>query len=164
MSNQGWIGVDLDRTLAAYNTWRGADTIGEPIPQMVKRVKKWIGQGEDVRIFTARIWPIAYFGRADNGTRIIDTIGTRNAGVARLCEATTAGEAIEEWCLEHIGVRLPVTCVKDFSMVELWDDRAVQIIPNTGIAIQDQLAAIIKLAPEEKVILAFVELSIGVNQ
>jgi hypothetical protein len=40
--------------------------------------------------------------------------------------------AIGDWCEEHIGVRLPITCTKDYGMVELWDDRAVQVIPNTG--------------------------------
>lgn len=39
---------------------------------------------------------------------------------------------IERWCLEHIGIVLPVTNVKDYGMIELWDDRAVQVIPNTG--------------------------------
>jgi hypothetical protein len=27
---------------------------------------------------------------------------------------------------------LPVTCEKDMAMVEFWDDKAVQVIPNTG--------------------------------
>lgn len=28
----GWIGVDLDGTLAIYDVWRGANHIGEPVP------------------------------------------------------------------------------------------------------------------------------------
>ena len=32
----------------------------------------------------------------------------------------------------HFGVVLPVTNVKDWHMLELWDDRAVQVEPNTG--------------------------------
>jgi len=40
---------------------------------------------------------------------------------------------------EHIGVDLPVTREKDMAMIALYDDRCVQIIPNTGIAIQDQI-------------------------
>ncbi len=39
---------------------------------------------------------------------------------------------IQAWCLEHVGEVLPVTPAKDYDMVELWDDRAVQVIPNTG--------------------------------
>lgn len=41
-------------------------------------------------------------------------------------------EMIESWCVEHIGHKLPITNVKDYGMIELWDDRAVQVIPNTG--------------------------------
>ncbi len=39
---------------------------------------------------------------------------------------------IEQWCLKHFGKTLPVTNIKDFAMIELWDDRAIQVIPNTG--------------------------------
>ena len=39
---------------------------------------------------------------------------------------------IQAWCLEHVGEVLPVTPAKDYDRVELWDDRAVQVIPNTG--------------------------------
>ena len=27
-------------------------------------------------------------------------------------------------------------CFKDLGMIELWDDRCVQVIPNTGVALQ----------------------------
>jgi hypothetical protein len=37
-----------------------------------------------------------------------------------------------DW-LESVGLpRLPVTNVKDFSLIELWDDRCVRVEPNTG--------------------------------
>ena len=111
----GWIGVDLDGTLAEYTGWKGADHIGAPVPAMVERVKSWLAEGKDVRIFTARVW----FPR--NG-----------CGAERWDEATAAHFAIERWCREHIGRSLPITCEKDYGMVELWDDRAVQVIPNTG--------------------------------
>jgi hypothetical protein len=50
----GWIGVDLDGTLAHYDHYRGEEFVGEPIDPMVKRVRKWIAEGKDVRLFTAR--------------------------------------------------------------------------------------------------------------
>ena len=50
----GWIGVDLDGTLAKYDHFRGEDHVGEPVEPMVKRVRKWINEGRDVRLFTAR--------------------------------------------------------------------------------------------------------------
>ena len=51
---EGWIGVDLDGTLAHYDEYRGDDHVGEPIMPMVERVRKMLDEGKDVRIFTAR--------------------------------------------------------------------------------------------------------------
>jgi len=51
---EGWIGVDLDGTMAHYDEFRGDDHVGEPIQPMVEQVRKWIAEGRDVRIFTAR--------------------------------------------------------------------------------------------------------------
>jgi hypothetical protein len=106
----GWIGVDLDGTLAQYDTWRGADHVGAPVLPMLDRVKAWLAAGRDVRIFTARV------------------AGLRHDDY----EALRSKDAIDAWCLEHVGQRLRVTNEKDYGMVELWDDRAVQVIPNTG--------------------------------
>ena len=39
---------------------------------------------------------------------------------------------IQDWTEKHIGHRLPVTCEKDYGMIELWDDRAVRVIHNKG--------------------------------
>lgn len=107
----GWIGVDLDGTLAHYDGWKGATHIGEPIPAMVARVKRWLADGLEVRIFTARIAILPNKPASD---------------------ALDAREAIYTWCMKHVGAILPITCIKDFAMTELWDDRAVQVIPNTG--------------------------------
>jgi hypothetical protein len=105
----GWIGVDLDGTLAVYNGWMGPEHIGEPIPAMADRVREWLEQGRDVRIFTAR------------------ASGPRSGLESQLVLAS-----IDEWCKKHFGRTLPVTCTKDYGMIELWDDRAVQVEPNTG--------------------------------
>lgn len=51
---KGWVGVDLDGTLAHYDEYRGDDHVGEPIEPMVRRVRQMIDEGRDVRIFTAR--------------------------------------------------------------------------------------------------------------
>ena len=104
---QGWIGVDLDGTLAHFEEWEGIAHIGPPVPLMVQRVRRWLDQGIEVRIFTARVGgPIE--------------------------AATLARPHIERWCLEHIGEILPITATKDFGMYELWDDRVVQVERNTG--------------------------------
>lgn len=117
MGNRGWIGVDLDRTLARYDNWEGPDHIGEPVPLMVKRVQKWLTEGKDVRIFTARV-----------------THNTSSDPEKRR-EQHLVRSAIQRWSQEQFGKILPITCVKDYGMIELWDDRAVQIIPNTGIRV-----------------------------
>jgi len=52
--DKAWIGVDLDGTLAHYDHYRGDDFVGAPIEPMVRRVRKWVNDGKDVRLFTAR--------------------------------------------------------------------------------------------------------------
>lgn len=107
MSKQdGWIGVDLDGTLAQQIPHHGETQIGEPVPRMVKRVQAWLLAGREVRIFTARV------ATPENKETVV--------------------RAIENWCILHIGTRLRVTCKKDRNCIELWDDIAVQVIPNTG--------------------------------
>lgn len=117
----GWIGVDLDGTLAEYNGWVGETEIGKPIPLMVARVKKWLSEGKTVKIFTARV---------TEGITNLDGTPHDNSLVIK---------AIQDWCLEHIGQVLPITNVKDYSMIELWDDRAIQVVPNTGRSISEFL-------------------------
>lgn len=113
--SDGWIGVDLDGTLAYYSKWVSADHVGEPVPAMLDRVKKWLAEGKDVRIFTARV--------------------SHDGSIRRMNEAALALETIRVWCRRWLGCYLPVTCTKDFRMVELWDDRAVQVEQNTGRAL-----------------------------
>lgn len=103
----GWVGVDLDGTLAHDNDGDyGPGIIGKPVPKMVVKVKALLKKGIEVRIMTARV------------------------GVGSAVDLERA--AIEKWCEQHIGQKLIVTCQKDYRMIELWDDRARQVIPNTG--------------------------------
>jgi hypothetical protein len=99
-----WIGVDLDGTLAHYGDWKGIDHIGKPIPLMLARVKRWITEGKTVKIFTARA-----------------------------CRGEEGIKPVREW-LKEAGLPedMVVTNQKDFGMISCWDDRAVQVIPNTG--------------------------------
>lgn len=110
--SRGWIGVDLDRTLAFYDTWQGPCHVGAPVPKMLERVKRWLAVGQEVRIVTARVYT--------DGTPL------RNLETA-LCR-----DAIRQWCMDYLGQTLAVVCEKDFDMLELWDDRAIQVVPNTG--------------------------------
>jgi hypothetical protein len=108
VKSEGWIGVDLDGTLAEHEpTWSGT-RIGAPIEPMVTRVKRWLSLGKDVRILTARVhpdWDKDYAQRY----------------------------AIYHWSEAVFGIVLPVTCQKDPDMLELWDDRAITIVCNTGM-------------------------------
>ncbi len=123
-TEEGWIGVDLDGTLAQYDHWRGADHIGEPVPEMLFRVKKWLADGRRVKIFTARV------------SRPPFPIGTNNRAardaIKRIEDAMRARRAIRAWCEKHLGTRLEITNVKDYAMLTLYDDRAVQVEANTG--------------------------------
>jgi hypothetical protein len=119
---EGWIGVDLDGTLAFYDQPRGPEHIGEPIPAMLARVRRWLIEGKDVRIFTARV-------------SVGDVVLSMNEDGGVM----TAERLIKNWCKKHLGRELPVTCKKDYGMVQLWDDRCIQVIPNTGRTIVDEL-------------------------
>ena len=105
----GWVAVDLDGTLVFFdpNGWKGPEHVGKPVPAMVARVKQWLAEGIEVRIFTAR------------------------ASIPEP-ELTPIREAIEAWCVKHLGQKIQITCTKDFGMIELWDDRAVRVRVNTG--------------------------------
>jgi hypothetical protein len=121
VSDKGWFAVDLDGTLAEYHHWVGEEHIGTPIPAMVTRVRRWIEDGRDVRIFTARVAPASL---AVNGVAREFVVGV-----------------IEDWCEKHLGCVLPITHEKDLHMIELWDDRCVQVVTNTGLTVTERLAA-----------------------
>lgn len=97
------IAVDLDGTLAYYDTFKGKDHIGKPIPKMMDRVKKWIEDGKKVVIFTAR---------AHGGDLWISPI--------------------KQWLKDNGLPDLEVTNIKTPWMTEFWDDRAIQVKVNTG--------------------------------
>ncbi len=101
---EGWIGIDLDGTLARDDN-RPWPEVGEPVPAMMERLKRYLADGYEVRIVTAR------------------------AAKPELIPA------VEEW-LEKQGIGgLQVTNEKDMDMIMLFDDRVVQVIPNTGVIV-----------------------------
>lgn len=97
-----WIGVDLDGTLARDLGSARWDDIGSPIEPMLNRVKRWIAEGRTVKIFTAR---------ASSPRQVM---------------------AVKEWLVSCGLPDLEVTNVKDLHMIELWDDRCVQVTTNLG--------------------------------
>jgi hypothetical protein len=107
-----WIGVDFDGTLAVDNRGVLADD-PVPVPMMIKRVQSWLAEGIEVRIFTSRygkVYPDQVFENC---------------------------QKIQQFCLKHFGRSLTITNEKDQHMLQLWDDRAVQVINNTGIPLSE---------------------------
>ncbi|MCB1615363.1 MAG: hypothetical protein KDI30_05050 [Pseudomonadales bacterium] len=98
----GWIGVDLDGTLAHYDGWLSPEHIGDPIEPMVRRIHQWQHEGIEVRVMTAR--------------------ASRSEMIA----------PVEKWLSHHDMPNIKVTNRKDFNLLQLWDDRAIQIETNTG--------------------------------
>ncbi len=102
-----WVGFDLDRSLANYKsgmyTLLGKTHIGDPIEESIWRLHRRRKAGWETRIFTAR----------DASDPEIKA-------------------AIEDWCIKHTGLILPITNIKDRFMEAIYDDRAIQLEPNTG--------------------------------
>ena len=101
-ARKGWIGMDLDGTLARADTLSGTSKIGAPIPEMVNLAERFAREGVTVKIFTAR---------ASDPNQV---------------------DMIHRWLKENGLPEFEVTNVKDFEMIRLYDDRAVQVITNTG--------------------------------
>ena len=101
-----WVGVDLDGTLAVHSSdWQ--TSVGTPIQPIVDRVKQLLAKGFRVKIFTAR--------------------------------ASTPDQhpIVQAWCVEQglvydDGTPLEVTNIKDYSCIQIWDDRAIAVEHGTG--------------------------------
>jgi hypothetical protein len=108
------IAVDCDGTMAKYYGREGVDYIpekvGPPVPRMVYRIKAWLNAGIEVVILTARVHP--FHGKK---------------------ESEQATKAIKEFCKEVFGQELEVTYEKHPRFSEIWDDKAVRVIRDTGV-------------------------------
>jgi hypothetical protein len=108
---ESWIGFDLDGTLAISTGVSASDVIGPPVERMVIRLQEHVKRGDKVKIFTARV------GCPDEESNKI------------------ARAAIEKWCVMYLGFLPEITNIKDIGMRLLYDDRARQVIENTGIVV-----------------------------
>ena len=107
-SRQGWIGMDLDGTLARSDMMISLATIGKPVPEMVKLLKQLIEKGNRVKIFTAR---------ASDPEQL---------------------PLIRKWLKENDLPELEITNAKDYNMIRCYDDRAIQVIENTGKIVENK--------------------------
>lgn len=137
-SGAGWYGFDLDGTLAKYDGWKGISHIGEPVKPMIELMKRMHDEGKVVKIMTARVAPCI--------TRD-GTIGEQFNWLTRRPSPDptakyTATQYIQDWCEEvaQLGFTPEIVYQKDHLMLELYDDRVKQVIPNTGILVEDELA------------------------
>ena len=97
--------------MLAHYEGRDEGKISDPIPNMVRRMTQWKADGYEVRIFTARA-------------------------------CTPEGKAAVEAWLERWGFGpIVVTNEKDYKMIELWDDRCIQVRKNTGDPMYPQIRA-----------------------
>jgi len=115
------VAFDLDKTLATYDGWRGFDQIGEPIDGMVRKAKWHLAQGHKVYVFTARMSPLDH---TDEERQLVRA-------------------AVEAWCLKHIGTVLPVTGIKLTRFSCFYDDKAISVLPNQGITLEELLTDIL---------------------
>ena len=97
-----WVGVDLDGTLAVWDSRSSLDRIGPPVPAMLSYVRRMVDNGVRVKIFTARAGDPGQIPK------------------------------IEKWLDRNGLTGLEITNIKDYYMERLYDDRAVQVEQNTG--------------------------------
>ena len=113
---QAWYGFDLDGTLIMQDElgdreWDPTVISDELIEPVARIVRKYLRAGKKVKIMTARV---SGYKRNPLHVEIVR-------------------RAIAAWSLKHFGVELEATNEKDYGMMELWDDRVVQVIRNSGL-------------------------------
>lgn len=132
-SGQGWYGFDLDGTLAVYDGWHGIDHIGAPVVKTVRLMKRMHEDGLRVKILTARVSP-----RTNPETKANPYLENHWCVESpsdmpwALADRWTAKEFIQEWCWRTLGFVPEITHEKDHLMLNLFDDRVVQVEPNSG--------------------------------
>ena len=101
------IALDLDKSLAYYESHWRAKKIGPPIQKMIDNVNKWLAKGYKITIFTARM---SHIGEdLENQKRMIKSF------------------------LFLAGLpNLDMTCIKHQGFTHFIDDKAYHCVPNTG--------------------------------
>lgn len=145
VKGEGWIGFDLDGTLAIYNTWEGVDHIGTPVFPMVKLIRELHESGKKVKILTARVSPRTNPEEKPNPYMENHwCIQEPSVQTWAMKDRWTAREFVEEWCYRNIGFVPEITHEKDHLMLELYDDRVKQVVPNKGALVEDMAKSAVK--------------------
>lgn len=95
--------IDFDGTTATQKDGYQRE-IGEPIMPMIDRINKWIKQGHNITIFTAR---------------------AENMNISEKLD-------IEMFCVKYFGRVLPITAIKHHECDLYIDDKAIRVERNTG--------------------------------
>lgn len=106
------IAVDFDGTLADDSRVKYPEC-GPPVWRMVERVRRWIAEGHEVVLFTARLAEKDVHRERDQVKRLtewLDLYGIHNTD----------------------GTVIAMTAWKLPKFDEFWDDKAVAVIRNTG--------------------------------
>ena len=104
----GYVAFDFDGTLAHHEHGDDPDILGDPILAMVLLAKEEAKHNE-VRIMTARVCSKLPVEQIRKQTKLI-----------------------QDWAQIFLGFRPVVTSEKDYEMIKLYDDRAIQVRTNTG--------------------------------
>lgn len=105
-----WIGVDFDGTLAEHPKGEFKEKDLKPIGPMVSRVKRWLKDGKDVHILTAR--------------------ASRESFSKKKVKKQT--KIIQKWCKRYLGRKLPVTAEKNQALAAIYDNIAYHVVKDTG--------------------------------
>lgn len=105
-----WIGVDFDGTLAEHPKGEFKKKDLKPIAPMVSRVKRWMKDGKDVHILTARVSPESFSKKKVKKQR----------------------KVIRKWCKKHLGRKLPVTSEKNQALSAIYDNIAYHVVKDKG--------------------------------
>lgn len=116
-----WVAVDFDGTLAEYEKFISPFHIGDPIAEMCEAVLLLLEFNIPVKIFTARICPVAMEMNAAQYHMDADDL---------LAQVISA---IQDFTEKHLYFRLPVTNIKTYSCIGFIDDRAIPVHRNNGI-------------------------------
>lgn len=113
MSELGWIGFDWDGTLVRHERSEGfLRSKPVPIEPMMALFKRYIAEGKNVRIVSARA-----------------------------CERAGQVLIRRELDYLGITQVIPITNQKDLDMIVLYDDSAKQVVRNEGVLLEDVLGA-----------------------
>ena len=138
----GYIAVDFDGTMFTFpesddDAWLAWNVFGEPIWPMIDRIRAWLTAGIEVRVFTARIGLPVSVHVPGQPVEFIDSkeLLYKCQTTGTLYSAHMMANAIQDHLEKHHLPRLKVQCYKDAHMIEFWDDRAVQVLPNQGVTL-----------------------------